>query len=306
MEPTISQDEPIRATLERELRRSDATLILVWLPPLLLKASKLTKRRRPPFLVLNWRAEWERITDGATLPPYGYLTPRSFSDLVQHLWGVACDRGSCHGQIVHTSYDTFRERLNQKNRGPAFPLPAIPNETQSELRLLYRIVCDEAHALRSPDRLDSKLIQLSKFRSIFLLTATPLIRSFGDLHALLGFFPSFQKQFDREERLVSYRSQVKNILVLEPPERAPPTIDLTGGPPNPAEAPAVQDLFRYMDSILRHHPEDDPYAVSHQFWTTQGLSKLPKKLSQDQAATVRQMVSYILMQVMLRRSSAVA
>lgn len=226
-----------------------------------------------------------------------------------------------YGTIILTSYNTFNSRLSSHLKHIPFSR-AGKSLNAADSTLFSRLICDEAHILRTGARTEYTLIRNSRIESFFALTATPLVRSFDDLRALLRLIPS--EGFDAEERknasahmqedFQQKRSQMqltlppcnigeeeRILLVDDEATRIKKHQNNARIRQQKSKHQEACKFLEYRNLIQKHHPPEDVYVLSDDFWTAQSLSKMPPSGDTKQWKAMGTKVAYILMQIMLRR-----
>ncbi|KAI9777978.1 MAG: hypothetical protein M1816_004376 [Peltula sp. TS41687] len=297
----------------------------------------------PATLVTGWTNEWDRITKGVGLPRW--VKWHSWWAGNTDRWGALArqlkknsNTRKPYGNVVITSYETWTRRIKSHLMLPKATLaeePFPPTDPATDQSLLTRVICDEAHLLRNADRQDHGYIVRAAFAQTFLLTATPLVRSFDDLHQLMIMFsyklqqlePLAQAAEDKHERFRwrSYVTQLENLDKVDGPLPDPDSkivdLDLAQSDIDELNMPEdvvaekkkrnyermreqnrridKQNFLTSRNGILRKEPKEDSYVVTSAFWEKQDLSR--KRTGRSWSEHGR-LVSYILMQLLLRRT----
>jgi len=268
-----------------------------------------------------WVEEWNRITEDSPIPPWVNLIVMYNNNAIT--W-TQCERQLAnpangqipYGTIVLTSYNTFGTRLNALSRQNSRWGPIAANS-----ELFSRLICDEAHILRTGLRGEYKIIRNSRIESFFALTATPLVRTLDDLRKLLQLFPceGFEAaelrnaSAELQKEMMQKRAQMQlNFPALNIGKEEPilsTDDEETIVKKNEANArirsrkAKHQEACRFLEYrslIQKQHPPEDVYVLSEHFWEAQGLSK-NYPAGDPQWRVMGTKVSYILMQIMLRR-----
>ena len=215
-----------------------------------------------------------------------------------------------YGTIILSSYNTFESRVNAHKKSCLNRSSDKGASIVSVKPTLFtRLICDEAHILRSAQRGDYRLILSIQFDSIFALTATPLVRSFDDLVALLQLFryddwdtAERQKTSVHLEALYSKRQARAVATFTDEATKATKRRQNARSQSERKEHQEKCEFFEYRERIPKQHPTEDVYVLSEKFWTSQKLSETPPSGDAEKWKKMGSKVSYILMQIMLRRA----